>query len=43
LEPPEYLDSIGDGRSVIDMLVGALQRLMIYPQQGFVIEQDVKT
>jgi uncharacterized SAM-binding protein YcdF (DUF218 family) len=38
---PEYVDSIGDGRLVVDMLVGALQRLMIYPQQGFMIEQEV--
>jgi uncharacterized SAM-binding protein YcdF (DUF218 family) len=41
MELPEYVDSIGDGRLVIDMLVGALQRLMIYPQQGFMIDQDV--
>jgi uncharacterized SAM-binding protein YcdF (DUF218 family) len=41
MEFPEYVDSIGDGQLVIDMLVGALQRLMIYPQQGFMIEQDV--
>ncbi|WP_425245821.1 YdcF family protein [Streptomyces sp. NEAU-NA10] len=41
MEFSEYVDSIGDGRLVIDMLVGALQRLMIYPQQGFMIEQDV--
>ncbi|CAM5288547.1 hypothetical protein SGRIM128S_02691 [Streptomyces griseomycini] len=30
-----------DVRLVIDMLVGAQQRLMIYPQQGFMIEQRV--
>ncbi|WP_367835813.1 YdcF family protein [Streptomyces rochei] len=41
MEFPEYVDSIGDVRLVIDMLVGALQRLMIYPQQGFMIEQEV--
>ncbi|WFB08363.1 YdcF family protein [Streptomyces sp. LX-29] len=41
MEFPEYVDSIGDGRLVIDMLVGALQRLVIYPKQGFMIEQDV--
>ncbi|MEV3875200.1 YdcF family protein [Streptomyces sp. NPDC049906] len=41
LELPEYVDGIGDGRLVIDMLVGALQRLMVYPRQGFMIEQDV--
>lgn len=37
----EYVDSIGDARLVIDMLVGAQQRLMIYPQQGFMIEQHI--
>lgn len=36
-----YVDSIGDARLVIDMLVGALQRLMIYPKQGFMIPQAV--
>ncbi|WP_329559839.1 YdcF family protein [Streptomyces uncialis] len=41
MELPEYVDSIGDGRLVIDMLVGALQRLLIYPEQGFMIKQDV--
>ncbi|WP_431986280.1 YdcF family protein [Streptomyces griseoflavus] len=38
---PEYVDSIGDARLVIDMLVGSLQRLLIYPAQGFMIAQDV--
>ncbi|MFH8609147.1 YdcF family protein [Streptomyces sp. NPDC018029] len=37
----EYVDSIGDARLVIDMLVGAQQRLMVYPGQGFMIEQSV--
>ncbi|WP_030905457.1 YdcF family protein [Streptomyces sp. NRRL F-5126] len=37
----EYVDSIGDARLVIDMLVGALQRLLIYPEQGFMISQTV--
>ncbi|MFD4758551.1 YdcF family protein [Streptomyces sp. NPDC058439] len=37
----EYVDSIQDARLVIDMLVGALQRLLIYPEQGFMIEQPV--
>lgn len=37
----EYVDSIGDGRLVIDMLVGALQRLMVYPEQGFMISQPL--
>ncbi|MET9058582.1 YdcF family protein [Streptomyces antibioticus] len=38
---PEYIDSIGDDRLVIDMLVGAHQRLMVYPQHGFMIEQAI--
>jgi len=38
---PEYVDSIGDPRLVIDMLVGSLQRLLVYPAQGFTIPQDV--
>ncbi|WP_336318204.1 YdcF family protein [Streptomyces lavendofoliae] len=37
----EYVDSIRDARLVIDMLVGALQRLLIYPDQGFMISQHV--
>ncbi|MFH9268079.1 YdcF family protein [Streptomyces sp. NPDC017546] len=37
----EYVDSIGDDRLVIDMLVGAMQRLLVYPAQGFMIEQPV--
>ncbi|EXU63154.1 hypothetical protein Z951_37390 [Streptomyces sp. PRh5] len=37
----EYVDSIGDARLVIDMLVGALQRLLIYPGQGLMISQQV--
>ncbi|MFD9464853.1 YdcF family protein [Streptomyces sp. NPDC060027] len=37
----EYVDSIQDGRLVIDMLVGAQQRLMVYPRQGFMIEQTI--
>ncbi|MEW2553047.1 YdcF family protein [Streptomyces zhihengii] len=36
-----YIDSIGDARLVVDMLVGALQRLLVYPAQGFMISQDV--
>lgn len=38
---PDYVDSIRDARLVIDMLVGSLQRLLIYPAQGFMISQDV--
>lgn len=37
----DYVDSIGDARRVIDMLVGALQRLLIYPEQGFVVALPV--
>ncbi|WCD97525.1 YdcF family protein [Streptomyces sp. HUAS 31] len=37
----EYVDSIQDARLVIDMLVGAQQRLMVYPRQGFMIEQQI--
>lgn len=37
----EYIASIGDERLVIDMLVGAQQRLMIYPDEGFMIRQDI--
>ncbi|MGW0641431.1 YdcF family protein [Streptomyces badius] len=37
----EYVASIGDDRMVIDMLVGALQRLLVYPARGFMTEQPV--
>ncbi|CAL9542083.1 hypothetical protein SUDANB120_04266 [Streptomyces sp. enrichment culture] len=37
----DYVDSIGDAKLVIDMLMGALQRLLIYPEQGFMISQPV--
>ncbi|MEU7123596.1 YdcF family protein [Streptomyces zaomyceticus] len=37
----DYADAIGDARLVIDMLVGALQRLLVYPEQGFMISQQV--
>ncbi|MEU4099252.1 YdcF family protein [Streptomyces tanashiensis] len=37
----EYVDSIGDPRLVLDMLVGAQQRLLLYPELGFTIAQDV--
>jgi hypothetical protein len=36
-----YVDSIGDARLVIDMLVGVQQRLLIYPREGFMVEVDV--
>ncbi|MFE6385249.1 YdcF family protein [Nocardiopsis dassonvillei] len=37
----DYVKSIGDGKLVIDMLVGDLQRVLEYPKRGFAIEQDV--
>ncbi|MET9672348.1 YdcF family protein [Streptomyces sp. NPDC006482] len=37
----EYADSIQDARLVLDMLVGAVQRLMVYPAQGFMVETEV--
>jgi uncharacterized SAM-binding protein YcdF (DUF218 family) len=37
----EYVDSIGDARLVLDMLVGAVQRLMVYPARGFMIELEI--
>ncbi|MFF3289124.1 YdcF family protein [Streptomyces sp. NPDC003023] len=37
----DYIGSIGDARLVVDMLVGALQRLLVYPAQGFMISQEV--
>ncbi|RSN91845.1 hypothetical protein DMH26_26225 [Streptomyces sp. WAC 05379] len=38
---PDYVDSINDAHLVVDMVVGALQRLLIYPTQGFMITQEV--
>jgi uncharacterized SAM-binding protein YcdF (DUF218 family) len=37
----EYADSIGDARLVSDMLAGALQRLLVCPEQGLMIRQHV--
>ncbi|MFJ9995194.1 YdcF family protein [Streptomyces werraensis] len=37
----DYVETIGNASFVIDMLVGAQQRLMIYPHQGFMIAQRV--
>ncbi|MGQ4722511.1 ElyC/SanA/YdcF family protein [Streptomyces tunisiensis] len=37
----EYVDSIGDVRLVLDMLVGTQQRIMLYPKQGFMVEQYI--
>jgi uncharacterized SAM-binding protein YcdF (DUF218 family) len=36
----EYVESIGDACLVLDMLVGAQQRLLIYPAQGFMVCQE---
>ncbi|MFI9746985.1 YdcF family protein [Streptomyces sp. NPDC052494] len=36
-----YVDSIQDARLVLDMLVGAVQRLMGYPAQGFMVATDI--
>ncbi|MFJ9550751.1 YdcF family protein [Streptomyces erythrochromogenes] len=36
-----YVDSIGDPKLVVDMLVGALQRLQLYPAEGFMIQMPV--
>lgn len=37
----DYIQSIGDTKLVIDMLVGDLQRIIEYPKLGFAIPQDV--
>ncbi|MCL6736897.1 YdcF family protein [Streptomyces neyagawaensis] len=37
----EYADFIGDARMVIDMIVGALQRVLVFPGWGLAIDQDV--
>lgn len=37
----DYIQSIGDVKLVIDMLVGDLQRIIEYPNAGFAIPQDV--
>ncbi|MFJ8697457.1 YdcF family protein, partial [Streptomyces roseolilacinus] len=37
----EYVDSLGNAQLVLDMLVGAQQRLLVYPEQGFAIRQAV--
>lgn len=36
-----YVESIGSTQLVVDMLVGALQRILVYPGQGFMIQQPV--
>lgn len=37
----EYVEAIRDARLVIDMMAGAVQRLMIYPGQGLMVSQRV--
>ncbi|MEU0528068.1 YdcF family protein [Streptomyces niveus] len=37
----DYVDSIQDTELVFDMLVGAQQRLLTYPDQGFMVRQEV--
>ncbi|MDX3060291.1 YdcF family protein [Streptomyces sp. NE06-03E] len=36
-----YLDTIQDTGMVLDMMVGALRRILDYPQQGFTVIQEV--
>ncbi|TFE57121.1 YdcF family protein [Streptomyces sp. ICN441] len=37
----EYVEAIGNARLVVDMLVGAQQRLLVYPAKGFMIRTEV--
>lgn len=37
----EYVESIGDHKRVIDMLVGDTQRLTVYADAGYAIPQDI--
>jgi uncharacterized SAM-binding protein YcdF (DUF218 family) len=37
----DYVDSIGDEKLVIDMVVGDLHRVVEYPRRGFAIAQEV--
>ncbi|WP_318209858.1 YdcF family protein [Streptomyces sp. SJL17-1] len=37
----EYVTLIGNSSLVLDMLVGAQQRLLIYPDKGFMLRQEV--
>ncbi|MFK0016995.1 YdcF family protein [Streptomyces sp. NPDC091027] len=41
LELDAYVESIGDGKLVLDMIVGDLQRVIEYPKLGYAIAQDV--
>ncbi|MEU9363166.1 hypothetical protein AB0D78_16225 [Streptomyces avermitilis] len=37
----EYADSIGEAPMVIDMIVGALQRVLVFPGRDLAVPQDV--
>ncbi|MGW2842747.1 hypothetical protein ACWCWD_33790 [Streptomyces sp. NPDC001493] len=37
----DYVGSIGNTQLVVDMLVGAQQRMLLYPDQGFMVRQTV--
>ncbi|RFU39757.1 YdcF family protein [Actinomadura logoneensis] len=37
----DYIQSIGDVKRVVDMLVGDTQRVMVYPERGFAVSQEV--
>ncbi|EOD63944.1 YdcF family protein [Amycolatopsis vancoresmycina] len=37
----EYVKTVGDAAEVVDMMVGDLQRVMVYPERGFAIPQPV--
>ena len=41
LEFDEYVQSIGDERLVIDMMIGDMQRIIEYPARGFTVPQEV--
>lgn len=36
-----YVERVGDAKMVIDMIVGDLQRLIVYPEMGFAVEQEI--
>ncbi|MFJ9094624.1 YdcF family protein [Streptomyces globisporus] len=37
----DYAESIGSVQLVVDMLVGSLQRLLVYPRRGYMIRLEV--
>src|SRR5205823_12169446 len=41
LEFDEYVQSVGDERLMIDMMIGDLQRIIEYPARGFTVAQEV--